>query len=190
MKLSRGRPDILTSFGRIVLASILALEMAPVVRGQVALDEELINRRRQARQAFLATPQSLYRHYCAHCHGEDAMGGGRLWAMDLPASPPDLTVLKADKNYVMAVIRGGSAAQGKSNLCPAWERTISPVNQERLAQYVVSLSQQPSLPPTAPATPGPVREVFPWFLLAVLLGELLLLGKLLFRRKGVPNVVP
>ena len=170
----------------IVLAPLLALGIPQAVPG-----EELINRRDQARRAFLATPQSLYVHYCAHCHGEDATGGGRLWVAELPSSPADLTALGADKEYVIAVIRNGSAAHGKSNLCPPWGRTISLANQERLAQYIVSLDTQTSQPASQPAaSPEPVREPFPWFLLAAVLGEIFLLWAVLRRRKEVSTDVP
>lgn len=154
---------------------------------QAARGEEPINRREQARQAFLATPQGLYQHYCAHCHGEDGKGGGRLWASDLPASPTDLTALGRDQEYVAALIRDGSAAQGKSNLCPPWGRTISPANVERLAQYIRSLHP----PASQPATPSALRrERFPWALVMAVLGEIFLLGALLRRREGVSHVIP
>lgn len=152
---------------------------------------ELINRREQARGALLATPQAIYLHYCAHCHGERAKGEGRLWATELEPQPADLTALEADKEYVLEVIRDGTAAQGKSNLCPPWGRTISPANQERLAQYIVSLSSEASSPPPQPAGPTkPMTEPFPWLLVVVLLGELVLLWRVLRPKKEVTNVVP
>ena len=168
----------------IALAVIPALASVPV-----ALGEELINRRQQARQAFLAAPHGLYLHYCAHCHGEDGTGGGRLWASELPATPTDLTALRVDKEYVVAVIRDGSAAHGKSNLCPPWGRTISSANVDRLAQYVVSLGSQSSSQRPAPLAPA--RQPLPWGLLAVVLGEAVLLGWVLRQqKKEVFNVLP
>ena len=145
---------------------------------QSATAQELINRREQARSAFLATPQGIYQSYCAHCHGDEAEGSGRLWATELSPSPPDLTALETDKEYLLAVIRDGSGAQGKSNLCPPWGGTISPADVERLAQYILSLRSETSTPePTIPAEP--VREAFPWLLLAVVLGEAAFLWRLL-----------
>ena len=176
------------------IAAVMSIIAVVVSAGspQAARGEELINRREQARQAFLATPQGLYQHYCAHCHGEDGRGSGRLWASDLPASPTDLTALGRDKEYVAALIRDGSAAQGKSNLCPPWGQTLSPANLERLAQYILSLGNQTSPPASAPGASvvEPKRQPFPWFLLAVVLAEMGLLWRLLRRRKEVSDVVP
>ncbi len=151
---------------------------------QGAKAQELINRREQVRSAFLATPQGIYRHYCAHCHGDEAQGVGRLWATELEPSPPDLTALEADKEHLLAVIRNGSGAQGKSNLCPPWGETISPVNVERLAQYILSLRSETSAPePTIPVEP--VGEAFPWLLVAVVLGEAAFLWRVLRHQKEV-----
>ncbi len=89
------------------------------------------------------------------------------------------------------MIRDGSAAQGKSNLCPPWGRTISPANVERLAQYIVSLDSQASQTAAPPAASlETVREPFPWLLLAALLGEIVFLWRMLRREKEIPNVVP
>ncbi len=150
---------------------------------RAAAAEDLINRRDQARGAFLAAPQGIYEHYCGHCHGEDAAGGGRLWATELSASPADLTALRQPKEYILAWIRHGSAAQGKSSLCPPWGRTLSPANVERLALYIASLGSETSQRPAEPATAAEsVREPFPWLLAAVLLLEIVLLGAMLRRR--------
>lgn len=172
-------------------ALLIAMGIPPAIAA-----EELINRRDQARKAFLATPEGLYTHYCEPCHGEDATGAGRLWVSELPAEPADLTTLGADKEYVIAVIRDGSAVHGKSNLCPPWQRTISAANMERLAQYIVSLESptsesETSEPATqAAASPEPVREPIPWFMLALLVGEIALLWAMLRQRKETSNVIP
>lgn len=164
-------------------AAVVALGIPRLATGQ-----ELINRRDQARKAVLATPQSLYAHYCAHCHGEDGTGGGRLWATELPASPPDLTTLGKDKEHVAAVIRNGSAAQGKSPLCPPWAGTISAANVERLAQYAVSLGAQASQPQPSRSF-QPVREPFPWLLLAMVVAGVVLLWRMVRRRKEASHAV-
>lgn len=170
-----------------VMALALVMSLWPL---QAARAQELINRREQARRAFLASPEGIYRHYCSHCHGDDAMGGGRLWASELSPSPADLTALGLDMESLMAAIRDGSASQGKSNLCPPWGRTISPANLQRLAQYIVSLGEETSPPASQSAVPTePVGEPLPWLLAAVLFGELALLWRMLRRKKEASNVV-
>ncbi|MFQ5722871.1 MAG: c-type cytochrome [Terriglobia bacterium] len=170
------------------LTAVTLFALGPALAlAQPAPGQELINRRQQARGAFLATPQGLYRHYCAPCHGENADGEGSFWAIELEPRPADLTALAADKEYVLEVIRDGSVGHGKSNLCPPWGRTISPANQERLAQYVASLSHE-----TSASVPQaePVTEPFPWLLVVLLLGEIVILWRLFRARKEASNAVP
>ena len=167
---------------------IVVLQSAQVARG-----EEVINRREQARRMILATPESTYAHYCAHCHGDDGTGGGRLWPTELSVKPADLTALDVGEDYLIEAIREGSAVHGKSNLCPPWGRTIAPMNVQRLARYIASLSGNPGVPgPLAPqpsAPSGPAKEPFPWSLGAVLLGEIVLGGWVLRTRKEAGNAI-
>lgn len=175
-------------FGRVsVFRAICSLALVLAAgAAKIALCQELIDRREQARGAFLATPDGIYRHYCAHCHGDDGTGSGRLWTTELSPSPADLTALKQPKEYLVAVIRDGTAAHGKSNLCPPWSRTITADNVERLAQFILSLRSEPSQPASKPVTASaPARETFPWLLGAALVGEILLLWRMLqFRKTG------
>lgn len=174
------------AFGR---TTVVALCLATLV-AKSAGSQEFINRREEARMAIVATPQSLYAHYCAHCHGDDATGSGRLWASDLSPQPADLTAMAADRDYLIAAIRDGSAAHGKSNLCPPWGRTITPADIERLAHYIASLGSQSAQARTEPAgTPNPVREPIPWLLAGLVLAEFVLLREILRRRRVASNVL-
>lgn len=147
---------------------------------------KIIDRRQQARGAFAATPEGIYRHYCSHCHGEDASGGGRLWASGLSPEPTDLTALEADESYLLAFIREGSAAQGTSNLCPPWERTISVPNQQRLARYLVTLQDEYTPPVYQQVeSSGHERQPFPWVLAVLIVVELGVLLVLIRRRQEV-----
>lgn len=150
---------------------------------QTAGSETLINRRDQARADFLSTPQGMYGHYCAHCHGDDGTGNGRLWALELTPAPADLTSLKTDQEAIAAFIRDGSAAQGKSSLCPPWGRTLSSANLQRLARYVAALSAEDSPTPAQSSPPSKVAgESFPWLLSIILLAEVAALWRI--GRKG------
>ncbi|MEK7685042.1 MAG: cytochrome c [Verrucomicrobiota bacterium] len=151
--------------------------------GWIDLGWPLIPRGEQARQDFLASPKGIYLHYCAHCHGDDGKGEGRLWSTELSPKPADLTVLRADKGTLLKGIRDGPPAVAKPNLCPPWGRTIPPDKIERLAQYLLSLagqSQTPSVRPAASA--GVVAQPVPWLLLVLIPAECALLGWMLFKR--------
>lgn len=167
-----------------------ALCLAVLIPAGAEGQQEFINRREEARAAVLATPQRMYAHYCAHCHGDDATGTGRLWASDLSPQPADLTAIGADGNYLIAAIRDGSAAHGKSNLCPPWGRTISSIDIERLAQYIASLGSKGSPVVSELGTPPkPVREPFPWIVVGLLLAESGLLWRMLRPGKDVSHAL-
>ncbi len=160
---------------------------------QVGHGQDIINRREQARRMTMATPQGVYAHYCAHCHGDDAMGSGRLWPTELSPKPADLTALEQSEDYLIAAIRDGSGVHGKSNLCPPWSRTIPAADIGRLARYIVSLGGDNSEPSATPAeargSPSePVREPFPWLPSIILFVEIGLVVWLL--RAGTGNRPP
>ncbi len=165
---------------KLLGAAVLAMIAPSASLGQ---EDLTIDRRQQARDAFLATPQGVYEHYCAHCHGDDGTGGGRLWASELSPPPADLTALGEDRDYVIEAIRDGSAVHGKSNLCPPWGSTISATNIERLAQHVVSLGGERA----SEMDVQPVSASFPWLLLLIVLAEIALLWWML--RKEAPHAL-
>jgi len=70
----------------------------------------------------------LFNHYCSPCHGENGDGFGKYFAYDLEPRPPDFTVPDFLQNRgveeLTTLVTKGSAALGKSNLCPPWEKTI------------------------------------------------------------------
>jgi len=162
---------------------VMATALIPLLYG-AAMGGDLIDRRDEARGAFLAGPAGIYHHYCSACHGADGKGGGRLWATEISPPPADLSALEVNKAYLLDAIRKGSGARGKSNLCPPWGRTIPPDKIERLAQYILSLSEQSPQPadPEASAA-GPVREASSWPLIGIILAEAIVLGRMLIGRK-------
>ena len=178
---------MMSSFWFLPAALLLALatqDPAPQSPGPA----DFINRRDQARSAFLASPGGIYGHYCAHCHGDDARGNGRLWVSEMPANPPDLTALGEDREYLVTAIRDGSASHDKSNLCPAWGQTISSENVERLAQYIESLGDEAdgalsSTETTESFAAEPIaEEPFPWLLSLLVLAQIAIFFRLFARR--------
>lgn len=165
---------------------IVLLCVVPTMCGlpERAWSAEQIDRRDQARRAFLSSPQSIYGHYCAHCHAEDGTGKGRLWATELAPEPVDLTALTLDRDYLIGAIRDGTAARGKSNLCPPWGRTISPEDIQRLAEYILSMrGPSPASESILNASIQDVVEPFPWRLVIVIIVELVVLVWMFSNRK-------
>lgn len=169
---------------RLVFPILWILVMSSLAPAQqVPGQADFIDRRSQARSAFLTAPRETYRHYCAHCHGEDARGNGRLWASGMQVEPPDLTQLGQDQDYLVTAITEGSSSHGKSNLCPAWGETISAINVQRLAQYILAQGTPADDTQTVAASALPAGESFPWLLSAVLVIQLGLLLRMLAKRR-------
>jgi mono/diheme cytochrome c family protein len=114
---------------------------------------------RQAQEVGLTQTQTegkrLFAHYCATCHGETGRGDGQN-AYNLDPKPPDFqTALRSHPaSYWEQVIVGGSAAVGRSPLCPPWSRTLGPGNIDSLVAYLNVLAK----PVTAVPAEGPAKE--------------------------------
>ncbi len=181
------------TLARLETIMVLALLVAPA-EGQTPAGEEFINRREEARDAFLATPAGIYLHYCAHCHGDNGTGGGRLWSTGLSPTPADLTATQLDQAALVEFITKGSAASGgESSFCPPWGRTISAPNVQRIARHIVSLSGSP--PPRTQEEETQASELktpsagTPWKLLGVIVAEIGLLLWMVFRKRGPSHAV-
>lgn len=120
--------------------------------------------------ALVQDPAEVYRHYCAHCHGDDARGSGRLWSAELPVRPADLTKSRLDLASMERAIREGSP----SRYCPPWERTIPRADVRRLARHL--RGEEP-----APRSPSEPKAPFPWFWAAFVFAEAVALALILRR---------
>jgi len=85
-----------------------------------------------------------YRLYCAQCHGTRGNGQGINQTADgLAVSPRDHTVAKemsklSDGDLRLAIAEGGDAVQ-KSELMPAWGKTLSAEEIDDLVLYLRKL---------------------------------------------------
>ncbi len=213
----QAREGLIPFLPSMVAVSLLgALAEGPTDEERAAGREEFINRRRQVQGAALTTREGLYLHYCAHCHGEQGKGDGRLWTTgpSRPASANlDLSTTQRDQAALVKFITEGSAASGGSNFCPPWGRTISPPNVQRLARYIGLLGGTASPaaggtaspaaggtaspaaggtaePPPPQAETQPAGAPFPWDLLGLILAEVGLLLWMVLRNRGSSHVVP
>jgi mono/diheme cytochrome c family protein len=107
----------------------------PVDAVQAAFGEaELSARESHGRRVFLAR--------CATCHGAEGRGDGQN-AYNLQPPPPDFQ--QSLRNLSPAerrqVIEGGTAALGRSALCPPWGRSLGEPGVESLVAYLEVLSR-------------------------------------------------
>ena len=94
---------------------------------------------------FLLSPKSTFQKYCGACHGPTGHGDGRYYATSLAPKPADLTTQEMsarDDKYLFSWISQGSAAMGKSNLCPPWGYTITEEQIRGIVAYVKKLSRK------------------------------------------------
>jgi mono/diheme cytochrome c family protein len=108
--------------------------------------------RKQAQEEGLNRTETegrrLFGQYCATCHGERGQGDGQN-AYNLDPKPPDfLQSLRSHApSYWRQIIGGGSAAVGRSPLCPPWGRALSTREIDTLMAYLEALGRAGSPPP-------------------------------------------
>jgi hypothetical protein len=131
------KPSRARCFLRIVLPFVLVIgaHIASVDGGQGS----------DKRGDFLFSPKKTFQHYCSPCHGLTGEGDGRYYASGLTPKPADLTakeISARDEAYLFKWISRGSAATGKSNLCPPWGKTIQEEHIRGIIAHLKTLSQE------------------------------------------------
>ena len=110
--------------------------------------------RHQAQEEGLSRMQTdgkrLFAHYCVTCHGEAGTGDGQN-AYNLEPKPPDFqqSLPQHAASYRRQIIEGGTAAVGRSALCPPWGRNLSATQIDALLAYLEELAK-----PRAQVAPG------------------------------------
>jgi mono/diheme cytochrome c family protein len=88
----------------------------------------------------------LFAHNCAPCHGENGDGSGKYFGYVLEPQPPDMTapdfLRDRSDSLLAAAITGGSAALGRSNLCPPWGNTLHSMEIEYLIKFIKKTNEQ------------------------------------------------
>jgi mono/diheme cytochrome c family protein len=83
----------------------------------------------------------IFNEHCAPCHGNTGKGDGRYYASSLEPKPRDFTnsefMKQVKDEYLIEVIRKGTAAFGKSPYCPPWGRTLK--EEEKIKNIVAFL---------------------------------------------------
>ena len=110
------------------------------------------------RENELTTRQShgkrVFGQRCATCHGPTGRGDGQN-AYNLQPPPPDFQESLGELSVEnrRAVIEGGTAALGRSTLCPPWSRTLSGDEVEALLAYM-EVMEQPAEEDEEGGSPG------------------------------------
>jgi len=103
----------------------------------------------QAQEEGLSRTQTegrrLFLHYCATCHGETGRGDGQN-AYSLDPAPPDFqeSLNQHPPSYWRDIIVGGTAAVGRSPLCPPWGRNLATADVDALISYLEAAAQPES----------------------------------------------
>ena len=91
--------------------------------------------------------REVYSHYCAICHGDEGNGNGFNSAqLELP--PRNFTDQKfwkqvTDERLSLTVSQGGPAV-GKSNLMPAWGKTLTDQQIQDVIAWLHTFAGQPN----------------------------------------------
>jgi mono/diheme cytochrome c family protein len=113
--------------------------------------------RKQAQEQGLTRTETegkrLFTHYCVTCHGERGQGDGQN-AYNLDPKPPEFqqSLSNHTPSYWRQIIEGGSAAVGRSPLCPPWGRALSARDIDGLIAYLAALQRLAS--PAGPSDPA------------------------------------
>ena len=92
----------------------------------------------------------IFRHYCAHCHGDSGAGDGQN-SFGLAVAPRNLRAAELDGRTdaeLHGVIADGGAAHGLANLMPPWGQVLEPKRIDDLVGLIRVL----------PDVPGPEDE--------------------------------
>jgi mono/diheme cytochrome c family protein len=84
----------------------------------------------------------LFVNYCATCHGDRGEGDGQN-AYNLDPAPPDFkeSLKTPPPSYWRQVIEGGTAALGRSPLCPPWGLELTDRQVDAIIDYMKVLTK-------------------------------------------------
>ncbi len=91
----------------------------------------------------LQTGATIYKKYCARCHGAQGRGDGPATRI-LKTKPPDFTnrayMAKKTDEELLTVIANGGAAVGKSKLMPPYRKKLNERELRAVVAYIRSLT--------------------------------------------------
>ena len=136
----------------MAVALLLGACRAPAPPSRNALQDAF---RDDALTAREARGHRVFLQRCATCHGPEGRGDGQN-AYNLQPPPPDFqeSLARLSPADRRKVIESGTAALGRSPLCPAWGRSLGPDDVDALLAWLEVASRPASDAPGADASPG------------------------------------
>jgi len=144
---------ILRPASLILIASAL-VPFAPACRAHSKPPRDAVQEafRDDALTARQARGHRVFLQRCAACHGPQGRGDGQN-AYNLQPPPPDFqeSLARLSPADRRKVVESGTAALGRSPLCPPWGRTLGPDDVDAVVAWLDVASR----PSPAGSEPGP-----------------------------------
>jgi mono/diheme cytochrome c family protein len=143
---------------RLLAASLLLMAgcRAPAPAAKDALQEAF---REGALTAVEARGHRVFLQRCATCHGPEGRGDGQN-AYNLQPPPPDFqeSLPKLSLEDRRKVVEGGTAALGRSPLCPPWGRSLGPDEVDAVLAWLGVASRPQAVAPEPDSPRGGGRR--------------------------------
>jgi mono/diheme cytochrome c family protein len=134
----------------------MALLLLPGCRATPAPGKDAVQEafKDDALSAQEARGHRVFLQRCATCHGPQGRGDGQN-AYNLDPPPPDFqeSLAKLPPADRRKVIEGGTAALGRSALCPPWGRSLGPDDVDALLAWLEAASRPMVVTPGTEARP-------------------------------------
>jgi mono/diheme cytochrome c family protein len=82
---------------------------------------------------------TLFKRYCAGCHGPDGRGGAQTFSPHVPNLTAKDYIEFIPDGFLFTVITEGGAAAGKSGMMPAWGGTLSEQDIKDVITFIRTL---------------------------------------------------
>ena len=142
---------VILRLASLVVASVLLLPAcrAPSKPPKDAIQDAFKDDALTAQQA---RGHRVFRQRCATCHGPEGRGDGQN-AYNLQPPPPDFqeSLARLSPADRRKVVENGTAALGRSPLCPPWGRTLPPDDVDAVVAWLdVASRPSPAEPEAQP----------------------------------------
>ena len=132
--------------------ALLLLTTAACARGPAPPPRDAVQEAfgHDALRAAEARGHRVFGRRCAICHGLEGRGDGQN-AYNLSPAPPDFreSLAKVPVADRRRIIEGGTAAVGRSPLCPPWARLLSAEEKDALLAWLEAAARGAAPAPQA-----------------------------------------